>query len=149
MNVLGFAGSIQLVPDGTIFLHILIIIGMVFVLNWILYKPINNVLNEREGRTRGRSGEAHEIIHRVGESLQKYENSLRQARAESYRLLEQQQASASDERVRKVGLVRKEVEEQIEQQKREIGLQAEAARGTLIEEAARVAATIKSQALHR
>lgn len=149
MNVLGFAGSIQLVPDGTIFLHILIIIGMVFVLNWILYKPINSVLNEREGRTRGRSGEAHEIIRRVGESLQKYENSLRQARAESYRLLEQQQAAASDERAQRVGLVRKEVEEQIQEQKREIGLQAEAARHTLLEEATRVAAIIKSQALHR
>jgi F-type H+-transporting ATPase subunit b len=149
MNVLGLAESIQLVPDGTIFLHIFIILGMVFVLNQILYRPINRILNEREGRTRGRSGEAHEIIRRVGESLQRYENSLRQARAESYRLLEQQQAAASDERARKVDGVRKEVEEQIEEQKREIGVQAEAARRTLLNEAAQVAVNIKSQTLHR
>lgn len=149
MNVLGFAESIQLVPDGTIILHIFIIIVMVFVLNRILYTPINRILNEREGQTRGRSGEAHEIIRRVGESLQRYETSLRQARAESYRLLEQQQAAATDERARKVGLVRKEVEEQIGEQKREIGLQAETARRTLLDEAAQVAVNIKSQALHR
>ena len=56
MTILAFAESIQLVPDGTIVLHIAIIITMVFVLNKILFKPINSVLEERESRTRGRSG---------------------------------------------------------------------------------------------
>ena len=49
---LGFAeNSIQLVPDGTLLLHILIILVMIFVLNATLYKPINRVLAAR-GPTR-------------------------------------------------------------------------------------------------
>jgi len=147
--MLAFAESIQLVPDGTLVLHIAIIITMVFALNRILFRPVNRILNEREQRTRGRSGEAHEIIRRVKESLLQYENSLRQARAESYRLLEQQQSEASGERQRKVVMVRKELEEEIEEQKREIQAQADDARVTLEGEARRAAASISSQVLRK
>ena len=63
MTFLAFAeNSIQLVPDGTLILHIVIILVMVFVLNATLFKPINRILEEREKRTRGRSGEAQDIL---------------------------------------------------------------------------------------
>jgi F-type H+-transporting ATPase subunit b len=149
MTILALAESIQLVPDGTIVLHIAIIITMVFVLNKILFKPINSVLEERENRTRGRSGEARETIRRVEESLANYENSLRKARAEGYRILEQQQAEAFGERQQKISVVRKEVEQQIEEQKGIIRTQADEARTTLGSEAARIASDISSQILGR
>ncbi|MFL6282138.1 MAG: hypothetical protein ACJ74Q_03110 [Pyrinomonadaceae bacterium] len=149
MTMLAFAESIQLVPDGTIVLHIAIIITMVFVLNKILFKPINSILEERERRTRGRSGEARETIRHVEESLANYENSLRKARAEGYRLLEQQQAEAFGYRQQKISLVRKEVEQQIEEQKGVIGTQAEDARTMLESEAVRIASGISSQILGR
>ena len=39
--ILGFAeDSIQLVPDGTLVLHVIIILVMVYVLNATLFKPI-------------------------------------------------------------------------------------------------------------
>ena len=149
MTILAFAESIQLVPDGTIVLHIAIIITMVFVLNRLLFKPINKILEERESRTRGRSGEARETIRRVDESLANYENSLRKARAEGYRLLEQKQVEAFGERQQKVSLVRQEVERQIEEEKGVIRAQADEARATLEGEAARIAAGISSQILGR
>jgi len=149
MILLAFAESIQLVPDGTLVLHIAIIITMVFALIRLLFRAVNRILDERERRTRGRSGEAHEIIRRVKESLLQYENSLRQARAESYRLLEQQQSEASGERQRKVVMVRKELEEEIEEQKREIQAQADDARVALEGEARRAAASISSQVLRK
>jgi F-type H+-transporting ATPase subunit b len=147
--MLAFAESIQLVPDGTLVIHIAIILTMVFVLNRLLFRPIGRILSERETRTRGRTGEARETIQRVKESLSRYENSLRQARAEGYGLLEQQQSAAYEERKRKVAVVRGEVEEQVEQQKGEIRTQAERARGTLRDEAERVAADISSHLLRR
>jgi F-type H+-transporting ATPase subunit b len=149
MTTLAFAESIQLVPDGTIVLHIAIIITMVFVLNKLLFKPINNILEEREHRTRGRSGEARETIRRVDESLANYENSLRKARAEGYRLLEQKQTEAFGARQQKIGLVRQEVEQQIQEEKGVIRAQADEARATLEGEAARIAAGISSQILGR
>src|SRR6266567_4307508 len=53
MLPLGFAeNSIQLVPDGTLLLHVLIILIMVYVLNATLFKPINQILEAREQRER-------------------------------------------------------------------------------------------------
>ena len=147
--MLAFAESIQLVPDGTLIIHIAIILTMVFVLNRFLFRPVGRILKERESRTRGRTGEARETVHRVKETLSRYENSLRQARAEGYGLLEQQQSVAYGERQRKIATVRQEVEEQIAQQKNEIHTQAEGARETLRDEAERIAANISSQLLRR
>jgi F-type H+-transporting ATPase subunit b len=147
--MLAFAESIQLIPDGTLLIHIAIIITMVFVLNRILFKPVGRVLTEREARTHGRSDEARDTIRRVTESLSRYETSLRQARAEGYGLLERQQSEANSERQRRLASVRKEVEEQVEEEKRQIRAQAEAARATLEEEAKLVAANISSQVLRR
>jgi len=149
MILLAFAESIQLVPDGTLMIHIAIIITMVFVLNKVLFRPVNRALDERENRTRGRSKEAREIIQRVEGSLLRYEDSLRKARAEGYRLLEQQQAKALDERQQKIASVRKDVEEEVGQERGRIQAQADEARVTLEDEARRVAATISSQILRR
>src|SRR5919112_3486149 len=112
-----FAESIQLIPDGTLLIHIAIIISMVFILNRLLFRPVLRALSEREARTHGRTDEARETIRKVGESLSRYENSLRQARAEGYSLLEQQQAEANGERQRKVAEVRREVDEHLGHEK--------------------------------
>ena len=131
MTALAFAESIQLVPDGTIFLHIAIILVMVFLLNRVLFRPVNRVLEERERHTRGRSGEARETVRRVEESLSRYEHSLRAARAESYQLLERQQSEAAEERRRRLGQVRAEVDEAVGEQKSLIRQQSEEARVSL------------------
>ena len=147
MTILAFEESIQLIPDGTLVLHIAIIITMVFILDAILYKPISRVLNERENRTQGRLGEARDMIQRVESSLSRYENVLRQARAEGYSLLEKQQSEASGERQQKLTTVRKEIKEQVSKQKIVIETEAEEACTTLLEEARQIATSISSQIL--
>lgn len=141
--------SIQLVPDGTLFLHIAIILLMVFVLNATLFKPINRILAERERRTRGRSGEAQDILQRVEEKVTRYEQTLREARSEGYRLLEQERAEAINERQTRLSAVRDEINHLIAEQKEAIGGQVSEARATLEQEARRLAADIGSQILHR
>lgn len=150
MIFLAFAeNSIQLVPDGTLFLHIAIILLMVFVLNNTLYKPINRILEERERRTRGRSGEARGILQRVDEAAAKYERSLRDARAEGYRLMERERAEAMSERQAKLNALREEVTQNIEEEKSLIRAQSEEARRTLASDAQNIAIEIGSQILHR
>lgn len=143
------ADTIQLVPDGTLFLHIAIILVMIFVLNRTLFKPINRILEERERRTRGRSGEAHEILQRVEGSVSQYERTLREARAESYRLLEQQRAEAMSVRQQRLSGVREETEQLIEVEKNALKAQAAEARATLEGEARHMAASISSHILGR
>src|SRR4028119_1965020 len=119
MILLGFAGNaIQLVPDGTLFLHILIIVLMIYILNATLFRPVNKILAERERRTRGGTGEAQDILQRVANSMNRYERSLRDARTEGYRLLEQERAKALLERQNQITSLRAEIEASTEEQKR-------------------------------
>ena len=61
MVVLAFAegGAIQLVPDGTIFIHIALILLMIFILNRTFFRPVNRVLDARERNKGGRSSADH------------------------------------------------------------------------------------------
>jgi F-type H+-transporting ATPase subunit b len=150
MISLAFAeNSIQLVPDGTLIFHILIILVMVFVLNATLFKPINRILEERERRTRGRSSEAQDILHRVEQKLSHYEHSLREARSEGYRLMEQQRAEAMSERQAKLSAVREEINQFVAEQKNIIRAQTEEARASLASDSKRIAAEVGAQILQR
>ncbi|MBD0369371.1 MAG: hypothetical protein ICV60_00850 [Pyrinomonadaceae bacterium] len=149
MILLGFAENPVLVPDGTIILHIIIILVMVYVLNATLFKPINRILEERERRTRGRSGEAKGIIQQVEEKISSYERALREARSEGYRLMERERADAMRERQLKVDAVREEVSRLAEEEKSVISAQTEDARAALMRDAGEIATEISSHILHR
>ena len=150
MTFVAFAeNSIQLVPDGTLFFHIALILVMVYVLNKTLFKPINRILEERERRTKGRTGEAHDILRRVEEGLTNYERSLREARAEGYRLMEQERAQAMTERQTKLNALREEIGSSLNEEKEAIQNQTEEARATLEKDSRRLAADIGAHILHR
>lgn len=147
---LGFAeNSIQLVPDGTLILHVIIILVMVWILNATLYKPINRILEAREKRTRGRSGEAREILNDVSDKVSTYERQLRQARAEAFATTEQQRSAAMQERQRQINELRQQLSEEIAQEKQIIERQAEEARATLETESQRIAREIGERVLNR
>jgi F-type H+-transporting ATPase subunit b len=147
---LGFAeNSIQLVPDGTLLLHILIILVMIFVLNATLYKPINRILEAREKRTKGRLSEAEEIIKSVNEKLSEYERQLRQARGEAYSFAESQRSAALKERQEKLSQLRQQMSESTAKEKEDIHRQAEGARATLETESRRIARDIGARLLGR
>ena len=150
MILFAFAESaIQLVPDGTLFLHIAIIFLMIFVLNSLLFKPINSVLDRREQNTQGRSGEAKDTLADVERKLLEYERTLREARAHGYTLMEQQRATALNERQTRLIVVRGEVDHLIGEEKRSIEMQTEEARRTLEQEARRTATDISERVLGR
>lgn len=147
---LAFAeNTIQLVPDGTLFFHIILIVLMVYVLNVTLFRPINKILTEREQRTHGRSGEAQEILKRVEASVGKYERSLREARAEGYQLLEQQRAEALGRRQEQLNSLRAELGQSVEEERNSIQTQAQQARAGLENDAQRIAGEISQQILGR
>ena len=147
---LGFAeNSIQLVPDGTLILHVLIILVMVYVLNATLYKPINRILEAREKRTKGRLTEAQEILKSVSQKVTAYEQALRQARAEAYAFAESERSSAMQDRQQKLNEMRRQLAESIAKEKQAIEQQAAEARGVLETESRRIAREIGARVLSR
>jgi F-type H+-transporting ATPase subunit b len=147
---LGFAeNSIQLVPDGTLFLHVLIILVMVYVLNATLFRPINRILEARDKRTRGRLTEAQEILSNVSEKLAEYERALRAARTEAYALSERERAAALQDRQKDIDEMRAQLAASTASEKEAIKSQADSARMTLEADARRIAVEIGSRVLGR
>jgi len=150
MIILAFAeNAIQLIPDGTLLFHLVLVLFMVAILNRTLFKPINKVLAEREAQTAGRGGEARRIRDEINENLSRYERTLREARTSAYREIETQRAEALRQREQRVSQVRDEIRDLMSQEKAEIERQAEDARRTLRQDATQAAADIGSQILQR
>src|SRR4026207_271084 len=101
--------TIQLVPDGTLLLHLLMVGVMVFVLNRTLLKPINQILAERERQVEGRISEAQRLEAETEDKIRQYQAAWREARSDVYRLLEKERAAALKEKDEQVRQYREQV----------------------------------------
>jgi len=131
MYTLAFAESIQLFPDGTLFIHIALILIMIWVLNRTLFRPINRILNAREKAIGGADGAAGGILKDVDEKEAKYNSSLLDARTEGYSLIEIEQKAAVEEREKTLSEVKAEVAATFDSGKSELEKQAAAARASI------------------
>lgn len=141
--------SIQLVPDGTLLLHLLMIAIMVFILNRTLLKPINEILAEREKQIAGRLKEAEALAAESEEKRRRYNGTLREARAEGYRLLEKERAAALKEKEEKVRQYREELSKTVTAQIEQTRQQEQKVRAELESQAVAVGDLISSQILRR
>ena len=94
MYLLAFAESIQLFPDGTLFIHIALILIMIWVLNRTFFRPINRIIESREKHKGGVGGEAETILKDVADKQGRYNKSMLEARSEGYDLIEKHRAAA-------------------------------------------------------
>ena len=139
--------SIQLVPDGTLLFHLVVIVTMVVLLNATLLKPINRILEERDRRTKGRLSEANKTLLTVEEKLRAYESQLREARASGYAAMEQERGKLSKERERRMGEVKAEAASLVSQEKERIKAEAGEVRNSLRVSAQERAREISEQIL--
>ena len=141
--------SIQLVPDGTLLLHLVLVVVMVFVLNRTLLKPINDILSEREKQITGRLNEAEAMAAESQEKRKQYNDSLREARAAGYRLLEKERAESLQQKEQKLRQERDELSKKVSSQIDQIRKQEQAVKGELEAQAATIGNLISSQILRR
>lgn len=148
MTVLALAGSVLSIDGSFLFIFFSIIL-LIFILNRTLFKPINQILDERERLGAGRMAEAKQMLARYEERLTGYEEQIRVARAEAYQHLEGQRKESLAERQEMVSQVKAETSAQIEAARAEIEKQVETAKQNLEGEARAMAATISSRLLNR
>jgi len=141
--------SIQLVPDGTLLLHLLMVAIMVFVLNRTLLKPINQILAERERQIAGRLKEAQMMAAETQKKRRKYNQTLREARGEGYRLLEKERAEGLKQKEEKLRQYREEMSKEIAAQLEATRQQKQSVKGELEAQAAAISNLISSQILRR
>lgn len=141
--------SIQLVPDGTLLLHLVMVALMVFILNRTLLKPINQILSEREKQITGRRREARALAAETDEKLRKYQETLHEARVDGYKLLEKERAEGLKEKDEKVRVYRERVSKEVATEIENIRRQEQSVKGELESQAASISSLISSQILRR
>ena len=141
--------SIQLVPDGTLFIHLLMIGVMVAVLNRTLLKPINKILADRERYISGKTTEAEEILKASEEKFTEYQNKLRGARTEGYHLIEKVRSEAVKEKDEKVKAFKEKSAQEVAAQLQVTQQQEQQVKKELESQAATLGAMITSQILER
>ena len=146
MLFLAFAESIQLFPDGTIFIHIALILVMIWVLNRTFFRPVNRVLESRE-KHKNAGGEAASILSEAAAKEAAYQSAMLEARTQGYQLIEQKHAGAVAEREQKIGAVKSEVATQLASERASLESQAAEARAAVTAEAEQIADKIAKNIL--
>jgi F-type H+-transporting ATPase subunit b len=122
---------------------------LVWVLNTLLFKPVNRVLDERERRTRGYHSEARAILAECDHKLSRYEAAIRQARAENYTMLEQKRREALQRRTELIAVTKQKIGQQLTEARRQIAEQVAEAKSQLEGEAPLIARRISNSVLGR
>lgn len=141
--------SIQLVPDATLLLHLVMVVVMVVVLNRTLLKPINQILATREKEVEGRLREAQAMAEESHEKLQRYQDTLRDARTDGYKLLEKERAAGLKEKEEKLRQYREQMSKEVAAQVENTRMQEQLVKGELEAQAAAMSSLISSQVLRR
>lgn len=147
MFLLAFAESIQLFPDGTLFIHIALILIMIWILNRTFFRPINRVIESREKHRGGYGSEAEAIMSDVTEKQARYNRELLEARSQGYELIEKERSAAVDARQKKIAEAKAATAESVAVEKRQIEQQAAEARTVIAKEAEVMAEKISSNIL--
>jgi F-type H+-transporting ATPase subunit b len=147
MVFLAFAESIQLLPDGTILIHIALILLMIFILNRTFFRPINKVIEAREKNKGGHSSEADVILRDVEEKNTRFEAEMLEARSKGYELIEKERAQAVAEREATISAAKAEIEQKTADDFVELERQTSAARAAISDEAEKMSDKISSNIL--
>ena len=147
MFLLVFAESIQLFPDGTLFIHIALILLMIWVLNRTLFRPINRVIEARDRQKGSHGTEAEAILSDVNKKQATYNQELLAARSEGYELIEKERAAAVAARQSKLAEAKAATAESLASEKQEVQKQATEARTIIAKEAEAMADKISANIL--
>ncbi|MGH9946569.1 MAG: ATP synthase F0 subunit B [Pyrinomonadaceae bacterium] len=149
MFLLAFAETIQLFPDGTLFVHIALILLMIWVLNRTFFRPINAIITSRNKQRGGRGGEAEEILGEVSKKQKEYESKMLAARNESYELIENERNSAVEMQQKLISDAKADAANRIAGEKAQIKDQVSDAKVAIALEASKTADKIAANILNR
>ena len=141
--------SIQLVPDGTLLVHLLMVVVMVFIVNRTLLRPINKILADREKQIANQLQEAQSLAAETEEKLKKYNDALHAARVDGYKLLEKERAEGLKQKDEKVRIYREQMSKEVAAQRAVTRRQEESVKKELETQAGVISSLISSQILRR
>lgn len=136
------AADIQLVPNGTLLVHIVMILVMIWILNRTFFRPINQIIESRLKHKGGHSTEAEKILADVEAKNVLYEKKMLDARSKGYEMIEKERAKAVGAKTEKIAVAKQEIAGMIANEGGEIAKQTDAARKTIATDAQKMAEKI-------
>ena len=148
MPLLAFAEEVvQLFPDGSLFIHIAMVLAMIWILNRTLYRPINRVLEARERAKGGRSSEAEEILQKAEAEQARYNKETLTARSQGYEMIEGEHKKNIARREKKLAEAKVALADEFGAGRADLEKEVESARSTISTEAEKMADTIAGNIL--
>jgi F0F1-type ATP synthase membrane subunit b/b' len=120
---------------GELFLSAVPTVIIVFLfylfLRWSFFKPLERVLSERHKRAEGAKIEAESSRAAVSEKLRSYNDAMKKARAEVFAEQESQRRRTLDERQATINAARAAAQTSLQEAKKGVAADVEAARAEL------------------
>ncbi|MFH1624841.1 MAG: ATP synthase F0 subunit B [Pseudomonadota bacterium] len=115
----------------TLIIQVVVFLSLLWLLNRFLFKPVENILDERLAKTQGLTAKAEEIERELVEKAKEYEIKLKEARTEGLKARDGLKREGLDEEKAVVSRVTKEAKNSVEEKKGGIYSDAEAVRKEL------------------
>lgn len=135
--------------DLSVVIIMLLVWSLYFVLKKSFFDPINRILADRERATSGTLREVQEKLALADEKTKKYQESIKAARLENYRVQEGFRIEAMKERSQLVAQGREEAEGVVLGAKQEIQNQVDSAKRKLVSEVSGIADGIVKSILRK
>ena len=139
MHTLAFVEQVQLFPDGTIFIHIALILLMIWLLNRTFFRPVNKVIESREKFSNVQGGEAGSISTEAADKEAIYNREMLEARSTGYEYIEKEHGKLVRAREKKLAEIKSETDQKIAAERAELQRQAAEAKAAIGEDAGRLA----------
>lgn len=139
--------NVELVPNGTLFIHIALILLMIYILNRTFFRPINRILESRDKNKGGHSSEAEKILKSVEEKESRYNAAMLEARSKGYELIEKERAEAILNKQTEINSVKEQVAGTAVKERAELERQRVEARTMIVGEAEKMAEKISANIL--
>src|SRR3989442_10841494 len=134
--------AINIFPDYSLISVVVVFLILFAALNRVLFQPLFRIMEERVKRTTGVIEDSTKILERYTELLGQYEQSIRAARTEGYKIQEQIRGEAMKQATDQHHQARHQAEGLIQEAKQELHAQREQAKTALAGDATSVASLI-------
>lgn len=135
--------------DWTVILQAINFVILIAVLNFVMFRPMRNILSQRKETITGSHDRASELEAQIDEKMARYEEKLQEAKLQGNQEKNQLRQAAAGEEAKILGEARDEATVRLQKVKDQVAGEADAAGKSLKAEAETLASDIATKILGR
>lgn len=135
--------------DWTVILQAINFVILIAILNFVMFRPMRNILSQRKETITGSHDRASELEAQIDEKMARYEEKLQEAKLQGNQEKNQLRQAAAGEEAKILGEARDEATVRLQKVKDQVAGEADAAGKSLKAEAETLASDIATKILGR